>query len=173
MDVGFFSGESSRETKHVYKPNEVSDFALFFFFLPSIRDIATSAFLVDRSCKSRWNANETGFNLRRQQREIERVALASSRTKQMSKRANAVMNSTFRRKRPRLTERKLPKRMEILVESHNSWIFREVGSQTLPQSMSCFEYTDANIACRCILAFVTVLSWKLIVFAFCYSFVTQ
>lgn len=50
-----------------------------------------------------------------------------------------------------LAERKLPERMEILVESRDSWIFRDVGSQTLPRSKSRFEYTNVSIARRRIL----------------------
>jgi len=51
-------------------------------------------------------------------------------------------------KRTSLAKRKLPERMEILMESRDSWIFREVGSQTLPRSKSRFEYTNASIARR-------------------------
>lgn len=114
------------ETKRMHDPNEALDVAFF----PSIRKIATSAFSTNRSCKSRWNANEMGFKPEEGSVKLEGPP-ASSTTKQTRERekegkserdrVRAVMNSStpFGERTP-LAERKLPERMEILVESRDS-----------------------------------------------------
>lgn len=124
-------------------------------FFPLIRKITTSVFSTNRSCKSRWNANEMGFKPEEGSVKLEGppAKLEDETDAKESEWARAVMNSStfWQENSSRWTETSWEN-----GNSHGITRFLNIPRRrlsellllTLPRSKSRFEYTNANIARR-------------------------